>query len=267
MPRIIEIYKFLKTIAPEEMKMEHDNVGFLVGSSDSDVAKILVSLDITNDVITEALDTGAELIVSHHPLFKTLNSVTDMDLTGKKIVRLISGGVSAICMHTNLDAARGGVNDTLARAAGIAGENREAEFLFEEGFLESGEAFSYGRVGYLEHPCSMPEYLDKLKISLNANGLRYHDSGRKVHKIAVVGGSGGIDFHKAVKKGCDTFITADIKYSLFLEAKETGINLIDGGHFCTENPVMSIVAEKLQKAFPGTDVITSERDNQTVMFY
>ena len=267
MVKVNDIYEFLCSIAPLETKMEFDNVGFLVGRSEADVSRILVSLDITNDVISEAMDIGAELIVSHHPVFFSLKSVTDTNLAGKKVVRLISGGVSAICMHTNLDAAIGGTNDALAIAAGIADETGGAECLSEDGRLPDGTAFSYGRVGYLVSPCPLDEYLGMLKKSLSTDGLRYYDASRDVWHVAVVGGSCGNDLHKALALGCDTFVTADIKYDVFLEAKELGINLIDGDHFCTENLVTGVLADKMRTAFPGTQVIVSQRHEQTVRFY
>jgi len=262
-----DVYKYLCSIAPPEMKMDFDNVGFLVGRADSEASKILVSLDITVDVISEAVEIGAGLIVSHHPLFFTLKSVTDTDLTGKKIIRLLSSGVSAICMHTNLDAARGGVNDALAEAAGIADSGREAELLTEDNRLSSGEVFSYGRVGHLKEPCNMNEYINMLKKALSAEGLRYHDAGRDVYKVAVVGGAGGDLLKHAVSQGCDTFVTGDPNYHVFLDAKELGINLIDGGHFCTENLVIGVLADNLRKEFPAADVVVSTRHKQTVRFF
>ena len=258
-----DVYEYLNSIAPIEMKMDFDNVGFLVGTAAGDASKILVSLDITQDVISEALDIGAGLIVSHHPLFFSLKSVTDTDIIGRKIVRLLSGGMSAICMHTNLDAAKDGVNDALAAAAGIVSPS----LLSENGHLPSGEAFSYGRVGYLEKPRKLSEYLDMLKYALNTNGLRYHDAGKDVYKVATVGGSGGGDLHHAVAHGCDTFVTADIKYDIFLEAKELGINIIDGDHFCTENLVTGVLIEKLRQAFSHADVFVSERHKQVAEYY
>jgi dinuclear metal center YbgI/SA1388 family protein len=246
--------------------MDFDNVGFLVGRADAAVSRILVSLDITRGVISEALDIGAALIVSHHPLFFSLKSVTDADVTGGKVVRLLSGGVSAICMHTNLDAAYGGTNDALAIAAGIAGEAGETELLSEDGFLPDGTAFSYGRVGYLKNPLPLSEYLDMLKESLKSNGFRYFDAGSDVYKVAVVGGAGGSELHHAVRHGCDTFVTSDVKYDVFLEAKELGINLIDGDHFCTENPVTGVLADKLRAAFPEAEVAISKSHGQTVRF-
>ena len=267
MPTVNDVSEFLKSIAPIEMKMDFDNVGFLVGRSDGNASVILVSLDITQEVISEALDIGAGLIVSHHPLFFSLKNVTDADITGRRIINLLTGGISAICMHTNLDAARGGVNDALAAAAGIAYAGNDAEFLSEDGTLKTGETFSYGRVGFLETPLPLCEYLSFLKKALNTTGLRYHDAGRDVCKIAVVGGSGGDAMNSAVKQNCDTFITADIKYSLFLEAKEHGINLIDGDHFCTENLVIAPLSERIKTAFPNSEVIVSKKHSQTVKFY
>ena len=246
--------------------MEFDNVGFLVGRSDAVVSRILISLDITNEVISEAHDIGAELIVSHHPLFFTLKSVTDADITGGKVVRLLSGGISAICMHTNLDAALGGTNDALAAAAGLIVEAGETGFLSVDGRLPDGSAFSYGRVGRLEKPCPLSEYLQSLKKALKTGGLRYHDAGRDVQHVAVVGGSGGSELKTAFERGCDAFVTADIKYDIFLEAKELGINLIDGDHYCTENLVTGVLAEKLGSAFPKIEVTISKRHTQTARF-
>jgi len=267
MPNVKDIYEFLKTIAPEEMAMDNDNVGFLVGIGEAEVSKILVCLDITSDVISEALEIGVQLIVAHHPLFFDLKSVTDSDITGSKIVRLLSNGVSAICMHTNLDAVQGGVNDALAVAVGIADDNISAEPLPDHTCLETGEIVSLGRVGYLREPCSMPDYLARLKKALNVNGLRYHDAKRDVHRVAISSGSGSSEWEKALKSNCDTFITADIKYHLFLEAKERGINLIDAGHFSTENLVSDVLLGKLQAAFPTVEVIVSNAQNQIVNFY
>ena len=113
----------------------------------------------------------------------------------------------------------------------------------------------------------MIEYLGMLKKSLDANGFRYYDAGRQVHKVAVVGGSGGDEFHHAIRHNCDTFVTSDIKYSIFLEAMELGVNLIDGGHFCTENVVVGALAGKLRSAFQDVQVFVSKRHKQVVEFF
>jgi len=266
MTNVADIYDFLNSIAPIEMKMDFDNVGFLVGKKQARVSKILVALDVTDDVITESVELDADLIVSHHPLFFSLKSITDDDLTGRKIIRMLVSGLSAICMHTNLDAVRGGVNDALAKAAGIA-DDEQAELLPAIFEMPTGEAVSFGRVGHLKSPCTMDEYLAMLKRSLKTEGLRYYDAGRDVYKVAVVGGSGGDELQQAVSECCDTFVTSDIKYHTFLDAKELGINLIDGDHFCTENTITEVLVDKLNKAFPDVQAVASKRHTQTVRFY
>ncbi|MDR2421383.1 MAG: Nif3-like dinuclear metal center hexameric protein, partial [Oscillospiraceae bacterium] len=248
--------------APIEAKLDSDNVGLLAGDSRSPVRRILVALDITGEVIDEAASSGANLIISHHPLLFDLKRVTDGDIRGKKLLSLLSRGISAICMHTNLDAARGGVNDALARAAGL----RDTELLSEHGRCPDGTPFSYGRLGTLSAPMRISEYLAFLKNALKTNGLRYHSSGREVSRVAVVGGSGGSELEKAVAAGCDTFVTADIRYDVFLDARELGINLIDADHFCTENVVVPELKRVLSEAFPDVPCRISERHGQAARF-
>lgn len=256
-----DILAALRAFAPVGRKMDFDNVGLLAGFAEHEVKRVLVSLDITDDVVSEAINEKAELIVSHHPMFFSLSGVTDEDRTGRKVIRLISNGMSAICMHTNLDAAEGGVNDALAEAAGLTG----VQLLIEEGRDGAGP-YSYGRIGRLAAPMTFNEYLPQLKKSLHSNGLRYHDASRPVSLIATVGGSGGSYLKHALALGCDTLVTSDIKYDIFLEAKELSINIVDADHFCTENVVTPVLRKLLSDAFPDIAVCVSKSHGQTVKF-
>lgn len=246
MTKVGDVLGCLERLAPTELKMDFDNVGLLAGDSRSEVKKITVALDITDAVIEEALKSGAQLIVSHHPIFfDGLKSVTDGSAAGRKLLRLISGGVSAICMHTNLDAAPSGVNDCLASAIGAR----------VTGILNTDDGIS--RVCELPKPENMSAFLPFVKKALGANGLRYVDSGRPVKKLGICGGAGGADIELAALSGCDTFLTADVKHHQFIAAGELGVNLIDAGHFCTENVVVRPLAEKLRAEFPDTEVLIS----------
>lgn len=262
MPTVKDIYSFLDTIAPFKMKEEFDNVGFLAGFSETEVSKIMVALDITEEVIEEAREEGAQLIVSHHPMFFSLKNVTDTDPVGRKVALLIKNGLSAICMHTNLDAAPGGVNDILAKTAGIA----DPEPLYDRCIGENGENYCIGRVGNLENEMSVEEYARLLKDALKSNGIRYYDSGRPVKRVALVGGSGMMMLDHVLKSGFDTFLTADIKYDSFLDARAGGYNLIDGDHFCTENVVVPYIAAQLENKFEDVDVLISKKHCQTAKF-
>ena len=249
-----EIYAYLCTLAPLELQMEFDNAGFLIGRREAQVHKVLLALDITNAVIDEAVEEGAELIVAHHPIiFHKLKDVTDMG-PDDKVLRMAENRLAAICMHTNLDIAEGGVNDVLISLLGADCE----------GPLDPNNC---GRVGMLPEPMAMPDFMSKIKDVLHVEGLRYYDAGKAVHHLAVMGGAGGDALQDAWEKGCDTYVTADVKYHQFLDAAQMGINLIDADHFCTENPVIPVLAEKLSAQFPDVEFKISARHQAVISFY
>ena len=261
---INDIYAFLNEIAPVRYQMDFDNAGFLVGDGGTAVKNALLALDITDAVIAEAIELRAQLIVSHHPLiFTPLRHATTDDLAGRKVLTMARHGISAICMHTNLDIADGGVNDALMAALGaeVTGGLEPA------GTAADGRTLTCGRVGKLPNPMTMAEFLPYVAGRLHVNGLRYVDGGLPVERIAVCGGSGGNMLDLAAAKGCDTFVTADVKYNRFLAAKELGINLIDADHFCTENVVIPVLQEKLQRQFPDVTFTVSQVLHQTAQTY
>lgn len=255
MNTVKEIFDKLCELAPLELQLEYDNAGFLLGRGESCVKKALLALDVTAEVVQEAIACGAQLIVSHHPLiWDPMKSLTDITPGNEKILRLIENGIAVISMHTNLDMAEDGVNDVLIR---LLRANNEGPF----------DAEGCGRRGRLEKPLTLETFLAICRDKLNTRGLRYYDAGRPVEHIAVLGGSGGSNLLGAWEAGCDTYVTADIKYSVFLQARELGINLIDGDHFCTENPVIPVLARKLREAYPETEFVISRRHDQTVHFF
>ncbi len=255
MNTVKDIFDKLCEIAPLELQLDYDNAGFLIGRADAPVEKALLSLDVTEEVVDEAVERGAQLIVSHHPvIWEEMKSLTDLKPENEKILRLLEHGIAVISMHTNLDIAEGGVNDVLISLLGA-----ENEGLFDEE--------GCGRKGRLQKALPLDAFLALCKEKLNTRGLRYYDAGRPAEHIAVLGGAGGSALIEAWRAGCDTYVTADVKYSVFLQARELGINLIDGDHFCTENPIMGVLAQKLGEAFPETAFIVSERHDQTARFF
>lgn len=258
------IFTFLDQIAPVRYQMDFDNSGFLVGDPDASVSKILTALDITDDVISEAEELGVQLIVSHHPLiFHSLRQVRSDDLTGQKVLRLAKLGIAAICMHTNLDIADGGVNDALMEAL----DAESFGILEPTGSDENGLPLGCGRIGKLQKRMPLYEFLAFAADRLQVSGIRYSAGKKDVEQIAVCGGSGGNLLELAYDAGCDTLVTADVKYDRFLAAKELGMNLIDADHFCTENVIIPVIAEKLQKQFPEAKVHISRRLGQTAQIF
>lgn len=250
------ILDFLETVAPQSLKMEWDNVGLLCGRANKEVHRILVALDPFAHVCQEAAQLGADLLVTHHPLiFEPLSALTDQTTTGKAILTLVANDIAAINAHTNLDCASGGVNDTLAELFMLS--NIQKIPADTAGLLRQGKIASQPLDSFLHH----------VKNTLQCQGLRYVDGGRSVSNVAVGGGSCGSELHTVLDAGCDTFVTADVKYNQFWEAQQLGLNLIDAGHFQTENPVISQLAGKLQAAFPEVAVHISQTHADPVNFF
>ena len=263
MATVAEILKYMETLAPRNMKMDWDNVGLLCGSKTTAVTKVLVALDPFEHVVSEATQWGAELIVTHHPIiFQPMKSVTDETSIGRGIMMLCKNGISAINAHTNLDQAPGGVNDVLAQALGL----QDISVIRPNGTDENGNDWGLLRCGQVsEQP--LEAFLATVKEKLGAQGLRYADGGKPVHKVAVGGGSCAGGMLEALDAGCDTFVTADIKYNQFWDAHDLGLNLIDASHFHTENPVIAVLAAKLQAKFPEIQVKISETHTDCMKFY
>ena len=257
MTTVADILKFVETLAPRAMKMDWDNVGLLCGSKMTPVTKVLVALDPFEHVCEEAAQWGAELIVTHHPMiFRPLSNVTDETSIGRGMMTLIRNGISAVNAHTNLDQAPGGVNDELARKLALV----NVQVLNPAGTTEDGEIWGLLRAGEVpEQP--LDAFLNRVKTLLGCECLRYANGGKPVRKVCVGGGSCADGMMEAVAAGCDTFVTADVKYNQFWDAHDLGLNLIDAGHFYTENPVVDLLAEKISAAFPEVEVrISSHRD-------
>lgn len=255
MTTVGEILKFIETLAPRELKMDWDNVGLNCGSAAAPVRKILVALDPFEHVCKEAADWGADLLVTHHPLiFRPIPMVTDAAAITRGLMTLIKKDISHICAHTNLDCAQGGVNDVLAATLGLTNVEPLGAY---GGMMRCGEVEEQ----------TLGEFLSFVKEKLHCEGLRYVDGGRPVRKVAVGGGSCSDGLYDAVCAGCDTFVTSDVKYNGFWDAKEQGLSLIDAGHFHTENPVVSVLAEKIAAAFPEIEVKISETHADCMNFF
>ncbi len=233
-PTVKDIYDYIDGIAPFAAQCEWDNSGLIVGDKNKSVKKIGVVLDITKDAVLSAKELGCDLIISHHPV---IFRATKNFLADNAAFLLASNGISAICAHTSLDIAKGGVNDALASALG-----------FENAFPLSDEGEeSMIRVAEIS-PVSGEELAKTVAEKLNT-GIRLADSKKIISKVAVCGGAGGDFIGEVAESGCDAYITGDISHHEFLDALDLGLTLIAAGHFETENPVVASLAKKLEKEF------------------
>ncbi len=240
-----DLYEKLSERIPEELSEEWDNDGIMCCPDDFvDVKRVLISLDVTEEVVDYAIDNGFDLIISHHPLiFKPISHIDPEDHIARKIIKLISSNVAVISLHTRADKVKGGVNDCLARLIG----------------LEDVEPFGddcLGRIGHLERETSLEEFSAHVKSALGIERMLASDAYNPVYTVALVGGDGKSYVKDAIELGADTYISGRIGYNVMEEAAEMGINLIEAGHYATEFPVTEFFTRLVNKIDPKITVET-----------
>ena len=221
-----ELYRNLNEKIPPSLSCQWDNDGLMCcPDGGAEVKRVLVTLDVTEAAVRRAIEGGYDLIVSHHPMiFKGLKSVNSENFIAAKTIDLIRNGISVMSFHTRLDAVEGGVNDVLAELLGL----RDAVPFGEE---------AIGRIGSLPEAMDQMEFAERVKAVLNAPVIWFADAGLPARRVAVLGGGGDDDVVAARAAGADTYVTGELKYHSLTDAPEEGMNLIEAGHFHTENPV------------------------------
>ncbi len=242
MTTIKDILNFTETFAPLDTQMEFDNSGLLIGSDHTEVTKAIVALDITNDVVNEAVANNVQLIISHHPvIFAPLKNIP----ADSVVYNIIKNSLSALCLHTNLDLSpEFGVNTCLADAVGV-----------KDGMFADGECLF---IGELQAETDIEQFASTVKTALNCKGVRYTKPKDKVKTVAICSGSGGDLVTLAKDYNADVLLTGEIKHHEILLAQSLGISVVDGSHFGTEDIVISPLCHKLKEQFPDVEFIKSE---------
>lgn len=243
--RVEELLDQLRIIAPRELEEEWDNGGFQINTRIPEAKRIMVALEITNDVIKEAASKKVDFIVTHHPLLMEKIDVIDAGtLTGGYIVKLLSHGITVYSAHTNFDAVFGGNNDYLADLLDLQMVRR---LKLKTPF---GDKEMIGRLGSLREPITLKEMAERVESVLKlTEPLRIVGNLKsKISTVAISSGAGAFAMDAAIKNRCDLFITGDVKYHQAQKAKEMGLNIIDAGHYGTEYIFIENFANKLRKA-------------------
>ena len=234
-----DIIGLMNKWAMPELIDSWDNTGFQIGDDNKEVKKILLALDLDSKVLEKAINDDFQMIITHHPLiFQPIKSITNLNYKGKLIQELIKNEILVYNAHSNLDQAKGGVNDELAKLLGL----KNSKILSENHFKEIN-SYGYGKVGDIDN-VNLEEYLDFVKKKLKINNLIvYGDLNKKISRVAVCGGSGSSFIDDAYRENACIYITGDIKYHDAQLADQLGLTLIDPGHYHTEKVILPVVKE------------------------
>ncbi len=249
MPTVEELYTYLNQIAPFESAMSFDNVGVLVGDRQTRSELVLVALDATAAVLREAAQKEISVVITHHPVIFHPLKALETDSSPYLAARY---GITVLSAHTNLDVAPGGVNDTLAEAAGVRPEKRFPE--------------DCALVGCLEKSLDCESLARQLCENLQLSGLRYTDPGAVVSRVLVACGAGGSSVSLARKEGADAILTGEIKHHEILYANDHGIAVFDIGHFGSEKLIVPRLIRLLGERFPDTAFLRSETDDDGIFY-
>lgn len=236
-----EIAALIEEIAPVSIQMSFDNSGFLVGSRESKVNRVMLALEVSDDVIKDAIKQECQMIITHHPLiFHAEKSVTADTYQGKLLLQLISSGIALYSSHTPLDAAPGGCNDVLCDMFGLK---------------DVCGIVPLGRSGEREYFCARTGSVDatvrELALTackkLGTDRVAVVDCGKRIRRLAVCSGSGGGILNECIAAGADALLTGELSHHEALALREAGISAIICGHYQTEMPVLNSLLGHLQK--------------------
>ena len=258
MNRIKDITEWMNAVAPLSLSESWDNTGLLLGDPAAKVAKLQTCLTLTPESVDEAVDKGADLVVSHHPLpFKPLNKITTDNMVGDLVWRLASHSISIYSPHTSWDSAPRGINQQLAELLEL---KNLTPIIPTESQTESVAVVGTGRVGELPRPQPLAAIAKTLAEEIPCCRPRAVERNGPITRVAICCGSGGSLLEAAMAAGCDLFLTGEATFHSCLEAKYHEIGLLMIGHYASERFAMENLAKQICGHFPSVECWASESE-------
>lgn len=257
------LIEILENISPAKRAAKWDNPGLLVGG-DKDVRKVVLAVDASDYVIDTAINQGADMIITHHPLiFGGIKNVTDSDFIGRRVLKLAANGISLYAMHTNFDVTH------LSIAAGVRLGIEKEGILGKTGTINlsdgSEDEIGYGLYGRIENADTVAKVAALTKEVFNIKQVRvFGNLQKKVNKVAVFPGSGKSALDEAAEAGVDVIITGDIDHHAGTDAVAKGLCVIDAGHYGIEKIFPGILGGWLKDSGLELDIIQISDDEPFV---
>ena len=256
-----DIINIIESAAPLRWQEEWDNSGLQVGNRNADIKKVLLTTDVTESVVSEAIATGCQMIVSHHPLlFHGLKQLCGQTPAARCVETAIKNGIAIYSAHTSMDSWLHGVSGEMAERVGL----REYTILTPAANASEAENYGLGVIGSLPETMAFEALLERVKQAFGAPALRYIPAVTdKVKRVALCGGAGSEFMDDAIAQGADVFITADVKYHTFLDAVGR-IGIIDIDHWISEH----FVRDVFQRLLNGhVETVIAKNDYSPVKIY
>ncbi|MEG1791470.1 MAG: Nif3-like dinuclear metal center hexameric protein [Clostridia bacterium] len=244
--------KIIERIAPIESAMDFDNVGLLVGSLEKEVTKVLICVDVTSDVIEEAIECDCNLIISHHPIiFNPIKRFLNDDYINDIIAKAFVNGINIYAAHTNVDRMEGNMSWLTLKSLGCNSIGK----LQDDGI---------GAIGDLENPITLGELKDILEPLLSDTLVKVvGDKNMEISCVAMVNGAGAdsVTLRTALDRGGEVLITSDVKHHIMLEALAIDLPIIEVGHYASEKIFIDIVYDSIKCYFDTTKIIKHYEGN------
>lgn len=261
MASVASICGVLRELAPLELAESWDNVGLLLGDESSEITRLMTCLTLTESVAEEAVNSGAGLVVTHHPLFfRPVKRVTMADGEGRTVLRLLRAGIAVYSAHTAWDSAATGINQQLAELLGLGGIR-----VLREPPGGSGLAGGGGRYGQLQAPLGVLEFGRRVARLLGIAGIQSVSGCGDVRRVAVACGAAAEYMRDAQRAGCDTLVTGEARFHAALEAESLGMNLLVVGHYASERRGMEQMAAQLCQRLVGVECFASGRERDPLV--
>lgn len=249
-----EMIMQLQKLAPEDMALDWDNVGLLVGDRGQDITKVFVALDADETAIAQAAAAGAELLLTHHPLiFSPLRKINSDHFMSARIVKLLHEQMSCYAMHTNFDAAKMG--ELAAERMGLSVEAPLADI-----FEYDGKTYGIGVVGTLPETESLGGLCAVVKHGFGLDHVKvFRARDERISRVAICPGSGKSTIRDAIAAGAQVLITGDIDHHSGIDAVAQGLSIIDAGHYGIEHIFISYMEQYLKEHVQGVEVCAQAR--------
>ncbi len=252
----------MEALAPLSLRYFKDNCGLLVGSFEKKVKTVLISLDLLDEVVDEAISIKADLIINHHPaIFSEIRQINNCTPLGRRLLKLIENGIAVYAAHTNLDITDGGTNDVLFNLLKLS--NRKV--------IPNSPENDYGflRIGEMQDEMELPQFAEYVKKAVNAPFVTFAgNESSVVSTVAVCTGSGAKSdlIHAAKKAGAHVLVTGDVTHHAAHEAIDLGLSIVDASHYYTEVIVCDALQSYLQKEF-DIEFVVSKVNGQMLKLY